>query len=941
MPTLARVPIKTINKNNPRVNAESSEPDRPISRIANARKRGSSARANATKTSNNKTAQEDGDDEDDPRSDIVASAHASPAKPTDALRICKNDAVTSPTKRRKIQNNIPGNGWDVGTVLKGTKTKTCWISPTRKMKFKYHKDAVLFESLRQKFGPDEVQAWLEYTKMKYSLKQSREVIHVRQYDDDIDLSKIKRDNKKDFPGPGWDVGYFSTRNTRRVCWISPTRKIKFKYRQDAALFESMRKKFGSEEIQAWVQYTKMKHSLKQRREVLDARRYDHDLDVSLVRKNSEEDTPGPGWEFGSFSKHNRRRVFWMSPTRKIKFRYRQDAVLFEALRKKFGSDEVQAWVEYTRTKQSLNLRREVIDPCQYDCNVGSGNWTKEEHRVFLRGIDTYGRDYVKIASLISTRSREQVKRHAFHHFKNIADSSSNENQGSPFHQLGNDILYNIASFFPTAQSLVTFCFTSKRVNTILGNPFVSEKLYRCYYVNMFGRESCEGGDFGSDRTWKERWANVYSVKRGWQALTRTTLKSSCAAIESSVGVLRRQVEEEALYQDNPEFTPHDRDNLSPGYFGIHALTNLPPPPNANIDWAPPIILNGDFNGVKVFDSLQDFTSTKKENFLSIGDENDGQVLSLVLCQWNPQTSNTHNPPCCFLGHASGCVAALTATLSSDGDDYVYSIERQHHAHNCEVTALTIVDCTTTDGRPGPILFSACHGGRVCYYPHAMNPIQNFNMKSFPAFSNSRPIFSMTSTAIAKGNDSTILICTGDSDGAIWLWSASSGLLGTCHADNVAFHQIQRFETRGKHLVTAMKFIQRNVLVSCCNQGDIRVWDLHCTNSAVSNSDQVLPSLQLRRHLKSAHNGSVEMCMNVGDILLTSGGNDGNIAGWDTMTWEKIGALCCHQGKDAVHPTTRTRDVIKSCVVGAILTRKDNRLVSLCRDGVIFDWIYEW
>jgi WD40 repeat protein len=352
-------------------------------------------------------------------------------------------------------------------------------------------------------------------------------------------------------------------------------------------------------------------------------------------------------------------------------------------------------------------------------------------------------------------------------------------------------------------------------------------------------------------------------------------------------------------------------------------------------------LNGDFSGIKIFDSVQDFISPKTRNFLSIGDENDGQVLSLVLCKWNHEAGKTQNSPCCFLGHASGCVAALTATLSSGGDAYVFSIERQHHAHNCEVTALTIVDCSSSAGQSGPILFSACHGGHVCYYPHAMNPIQNFNMESLPVFSNSHPIFSMTSTAIAKGNESTILLCTGDSDGAIGVWSASSGLLSRCNADSVVFHQIQRCETRGRHLVTAIKFIQKNVLVSGDNQGDIRVWDLDCTDSSVRNDDRMLPSLQLRRHLKSAHNGSVEMCMNVGNILMTSGGNDGNIAGWDTTSWKKIGALCCHQGKDAVHPTTSARDVLKSCVVGAILTRKDNRLVSLCRDGVISDWTHAW
>eukprot|EP00804_Cyclotella_cryptica_P020164 CCRYP_014920-RB/>CCRYP_014920-RB protein AED:0.18 eAED:0.21 QI:257/0/0/1/0/0/4/0/852 len=831
MPSLIRVKINRPNPENLGGGDTVSSDSKVNPIIAVERKRRTSARLKTAVASTYKTAQKNNDDGDDTRRKGVASVQARPAEPTAARKKRKTsvseEVANVPSNGHKIENNTPGNGWDLGNYIKGSKTTPCWISPSRKIKFKYRKDAVLFESLR--------------------------------------------------------------------------------------------KKFGSNEVQAWVEYTKIKHSLKQRREVLDVRQYDINLDVSLVRKNNEEDTPGPGWKFGSFSKHNRRR---------IKFRYRQDAVLFESLRKKFGSDEVQAWVEYTKIKHSLKQRREVVDPCQHDCRVGFGFWTEEEHEIFLRGLAIHGRDYVKIATLLPTRSRQQIKSHALRHFQTIGKTSSIPNKGFLFNELCNDVLYNIASFLPTVQSLVSFCLTSKRVSIILENPSLSENLYRCIFVSMFGGERCEHGDYDINLTWKQRWARVHAINTGLQSFTRTMSKSSCTILPKSIGVLRRQAEDEALYQDNPEFTPLDRGNLSPGYFGVHKMSNLPPPPNAGIDWEPPIILNGDFNGIRIFDSIQNFISGKKRNFSSILNENDGQVLSLARCKWNQEACKAQNPPCCFLGFASGCVSALTATLSSDGGGYVFSTERQHHAHSCEVTALTIVDCSSTTDQTGKILFSASHGGQVCYYPNAMNPLENFNMKSYPAFSNSHPIFSMTSTVISKENDSTILLCIGDSNGTVGVWSASSGLLSRCNEGSEIFHLIARHESARQYLVTALTFVQKNMFVSGDNQGDIRVWDLDCTHGSMRNADNLSLSLKLRRHIKSAHNGSVELCMNIRNVLMTSGGNDGNIVGWDTVSWKKIGVFCCHQGKDVLHPTTQASHVLKSCVVGAILTGRDGRLTGM-------------
>lgn len=92
---------------------------------------------------------------------------------------------------------------------------------------------------------------------------------------------------------------------------------------DAQLFESLRQKYGEDEIQAWVevcdrfvhlwsqiivkltlhifQYSIIKHSERKAREVEDAATYDVG-NITFIRKNHDnqfsDKTPGAGWTYG-------------------------------------------------------------------------------------------------------------------------------------------------------------------------------------------------------------------------------------------------------------------------------------------------------------------------------------------------------------------------------------------------------------------------------------------------------------------------------------------------------------------------------------------------------------------------------------------------------------------------------------------------------------------
>ena len=46
----------------------------------------------------------------------------------------------------------------------------------------------------------------------------------------------------------------------------------------------------------------------------------------------------------------------------------------------------------------------------------TGRWTREEHNLFLKGLEMHGKGWKKIASLIKTRTVVQIRTHAQKYF---------------------------------------------------------------------------------------------------------------------------------------------------------------------------------------------------------------------------------------------------------------------------------------------------------------------------------------------------------------------------------------------------------------------------------------------------------------------------------------------------------------------------------------------
>lgn len=507
--------------------------------------------------------------------------------------------------------------------------------------------------------------------------------------------------------------------------------------------------------------------------------------------------------------------------------------------------------------------------------------------------------------------------------------------------MSEEVLLQIALFIPNLSGLISFCKTSKRMQKLLHTSVHSEKLFRGTFLQTFGERGTVG-NFEMNLSWRERWKLIYGLRRGLvhqHSSDTSSLNGTNNLLlhpRRTIGVLSRAEEGSALFYDNPDWS--STDDISNGYFGMKIL-HLPPPPNAANDWQPPVVCHGDFNGMKIFNSLNSMFQNTQNRFVSLGDdEGGGQVLSLIQCDANLSMSNQTNSsqPNFFIGFASGRVAAVNATIDEDGRKYNFRISGFHDAHQHEVTSLAFVSGSDDDSEK--FLYSACGGGHVYCFPNALRAEQGFSMnESILAFSSDEAIFSMASTTVETEDYSVAIICTGDSNGKIRLWLRPTSWFHQSHTYFLP-SQVKQAGTR-TGLVTRMKFVQNNLLVTCTNNGDLRIWKTLCWDELCGyNGGEIgpKPTLKLKYDKMNLHNGAVEVVMNVGDMLLTSGGNDGKVIGVDLNNGLILQSIDCHAGERLQNSEGSTL-LAKSCVVDMIVSGKEGCMISLCRDGTLKRW----
>jgi len=62
-------------------------------------------------------------------------------------------------------------------------------------------------------------------------------------------------------------------------------------------------------------------------------------------------------------------------------------------------------------------------------NENTGRWTAEEHRLFLQGLEQFGKGWKKIAGLIQSRTVVQIRTHAQKYFQKLAKARQNGEEG--------------------------------------------------------------------------------------------------------------------------------------------------------------------------------------------------------------------------------------------------------------------------------------------------------------------------------------------------------------------------------------------------------------------------------------------------------------------------------------------------------------------------------
>eukprot|EP00978_Attheya_sp_CCMP212_P011306 scaffold27859_cov55-Attheya_sp.AAC.8 len=518
--------------------------------------------------------------------------------------------------------------------------------------------------------------------------------------------------------------------------------------------------------------------------------------------------------------------------------------------------------------------------------------------------------------------------------------------------LNEDVLLHVLVFLPTLSDLSALARTCKRLWKLWQSPVHSEALLKHMHRTYFGSTSSNSISNSNSNSnsnslalnqqvqvreghWKQYWVHLYKLRRGLILSSRKNNESKsrtkmCSLVQlfahekkdanatndimrttgfssspaqsrirrATLGVLTPREESEAILYDNPASAPYTNVQYCCGYFGMmpfHCTGS-----SITIQKTP-IVVWGDFPGVRIFDALQDVlyapspvahnpndiglepsskiattsrdgTSSSSEGerpvFTSVMAANDGggPVLAVLACPppKNSGGSLLEGMPCLFLGFASGMVMSICARISPSSDDdsggssCEYTKISAVTPHTDEVTVLAFVPYsgTTTDLEMTMMLVSAGVDGKVFLYPYALLSRQNYALDNpVLVIEHKLGIFSIAATRVSLGdNDASpavVVVCTGDQHGNITLWEKQT----QCNV---------RGEPICSHASSSVTSLDGDQ-----NQQPQVIWN---------ESDYFV---QAQAYAASTHSGSMvtRMAFAHGTVLIT-GSNFGDVRFWD-------------------------------------------------------------
>ena len=443
-------------------------------------------------------------------------------------------------------------------------------------------------------------------------------------------------------------------------------------------------------------------------------------------------------------------------------------------------------------------------------------------------------------------------------------------------------------------------------------------------------------------------------------------RSLADRLRRTVGILSDEEEAEAIFYDNPSFAPESEQRYCFGYFGMVSL-NISMPDQAvasgvaNESSGPPVAVWGDFPGCRIFHSATDVlydldtspTSSRRgkigeepvHRFESIADrDGEGLVLSALVCPFADelQTIDVEGNalrPVLFLGMSSGMVISIGIGAGTDGNRATYGVLGSEEAHESEVTSLVVVKNPVKTGSvDSPKSFMLASGSvdkNIKVYPLVFSAESNYSLgQNCTVCLSESLMFCLAGTTVQQ---MLTLIAAGDEKGFISFYASE---IDVTKDPGFSFYSAgkSKFSQREQIKPTRMKFLDHDVLLAGSTHGDVKIMQLRVREDL--NRSQV--SVVTLHRMSSAHVGTIEQMERFGDVLITSGGFDGQMKGWNFRTGRLLGNVVCHPGRHSAPETASVQPnrPIFSSVVGSVLCddiTDGKSLLCLCRDGTLFRW----
>mmetsp|Transcript_11397 Transcript_11397/g.17644 ORF Transcript_11397/g.17644 Transcript_11397/m.17644 type:complete len:644 (+) Transcript_11397:55-1986(+) len=473
--------------------------------------------------------------------------------------------------------------------------------------------------------------------------------------------------------------------------------------------------------------------------------------------------------------------------------------------------------------------------------------------------------------------------------------------------LNDDVLHHILSFISSAKSLARFALTSRRVHHCVYDTEASSSLFDKLYEKSFGRCSrtfLSGG--------RKKYESLHRLRQCLRyAADLEKKKPLDQSTRKSIGVLSSTEESEAILYDHPQLNKTVDVAHCIGYFSCQELPTGP------------VVITGDFNGIRIAPSLNDLLEEKMEEgkdrkvpavlendsfFQSIA--GDSQVLAVVM----PERVKESSSYFFFIGFALGPVMAVQVDIGDDGKHTFTTKSISEGFHSNEVAALTLLPMDDDDETYS--LISGCVDGQIFFYPDSSKGILD-NPK---LVTGRESCFSLCSTRLHGRS----IFCVGE-NGGISFWERQA-------CEDFKLWGVDHKGLTGS-IITRMRFTHPNSnrIVMGTNTGKL------CIRKIAMAGEHFLVT---QKTIENAHSGTIETVQVSGNVLLTCGG-DGHVKAWDLNTGSMMGMVNVHPGRlyPPVKQPRRRQTKVKSAVVGTLVQRDNESLVSLCRDGTIYDWNY--